>query len=244
MSAPPGLGPPGVWHWPDPERKYPARKTSETNASHRDEPDSREEENAISWPETFSNSTEVEFVGRVARYCFGDDFMRMTVSWTQPCVQGLSAIATANLDLHLRNAALANVVGPLVQLQAALARDQRMYECQIFRMERSKDNTSLHLTCARVSIDTCWDALKTGCCRPNCPWEHPAPTFLRVCCAGQRAACPTPLATLMPRLPVGEGTADKIQRKAHLTIPTPVDVTDHVSQQLNIGAYDDDYDDP
>merc|ERR1712232_557753 len=67
MTAPPGIGPPGVWVWPHPDGQ-PCH--SETPAVQAD----CEEEQEVSWPDDPVNSVEVEFIGKVAQLCFGSDF--------------------------------------------------------------------------------------------------------------------------------------------------------------------------
>lgn len=230
ISAPPGLGPPqkppGVWIWPDAETKDAPESPDATKTDTHD--------GTINWPETPVDCTEVEFIGKAAMLCFGPDFLKMTVSWVSPWAECKVAMSAADLRLHLGPTAKTNLLAPLARLQAVLGRDQKQYQCQIFRMERSKDDTLMHMTCARVSAGTCWDVLKSGSCpRPQCTWEHPTPTLLNVSCAGMLPTQRTSLATLMSR-PVFDGAADKIQIK-ELPMFTPSFGT----MQFNLGAFDD-----
>jgi len=206
MTAPPGLGPPGIWVWPH-ESDAPEGCTEAT------EPNPKEDDKPITWPETSVDSAEVEFLGRAAQCCFQADFLKMTVKWSEPFVKGDVSLATANVQLHLEPTAPVNFLAPLARLQAVLARDQEANQIQCFRMERSKDNSSMHITCAKVSASTCWDVLKKGFCpRPACTWEHPAPTLLNVTCAGVPAVHRTPLASLVSK-PVVDAASEKIQSK-------------------------------
>lgn len=241
ISAPPGIGPPGIWFWPadaDPPggKTAPDDRTPDGAGS-----DTPGEEHTFSWPESYSNSPAVEFVCHVAQYCFEASFMSMNVSFAQPDEEGQT---TANLELHLRQAAMVSSMPPMARLQAVLARDHRMHQFHIFSMDRSIDNSSLRLSCAQVSADTCWDALKpAGCWRgSSCPWEHPVPTVVHVQCAGDHAALPTPLATLMPKVPFDPTTSDVIMNKGRIPATTvEVNMVELNHQQLNIHAYDDDY---
>lgn len=225
MTAPPGIGPPGIWIWPhDDQQKGDAEAASEDAA-----------DRTVDWPESSVDSFEVEFVGRVAQGCFGPEFLKMSVSWADTFVEGKRALSVANLELHLEPTAPGNFLAPLVRLAAMLTRDQKFYQCQIFRMDRSKDNSSMHITCAKVSTATCWDVLKSGYCpRANCTWEHPAPSVISVSVAGGPPAQQTPLTTLMHKS-AAESGSDKVEAADFFMVAS--DTTQ--LNQLNFGAFDD-----
>merc|ERR1712216_382428 len=89
VTAPPGIGPPGVWVWPDDAKPCDVQDAD------------AEEQKLICWPCAPVNSVEVEFIGKVAQACFGADFKKMTVSWDEPMVQGDATMEKANVQLHL-----------------------------------------------------------------------------------------------------------------------------------------------
>lgn len=222
MTAPPGIGPPGIWIWPhDDEKKGDAEKTAASGDTTR----------TVTWPQSPVDSVEVEFVGKVARCCFGPEFMKMDVSWAETWVEGKLALSIANVQLHLEPTAPPNLLAPLVRLQSMLNSDQKFHHCQIFRMDRSSDDSSMHITCAQVSTGTCWDVLKSGYCpRTNCTWEHPAPSVMSVSVAGGPATKQTPLASLMPKLAADRAASDKA---ADFNMFPPSNVT-----QINIVNFD------
>jgi len=193
----------------------------------------------IEWPKSSIDSAEVEFVGKVAQACFGADFKKLAVSWSETWVEGKLALSIANVQLHLERAEAVNFLAPLARLQAMLARDQTLFQCQIFRLERSNDNASMHVTCARVSVNTCWDVLKSGFCpRTSCTWEHPAPTVMNVSLAGgPPMAMQTPLASLMPK-PVVESLSETIPSKEFHMVP-PSNAAMNEQMCFNFGAFDD-----
>lgn len=224
MTAPPGLGPPGIWLWDD----VNASKESDATKS-----DAKNGDIVVNWPETSSDSPEVEFVGKLAQVCFGSDFMKMTVSWSEPWVRGNLTLSTADLQLHLEPSALSNFLPPLARLQAVLSRDAGVHQCHIFRMDRSKDNCSLAINMAKVSTNTCWDVLKAGFCpREKCTWEHPAPTLLSVSCAGDNGQPDLP--TLMPEVRAA-ATSDQMSKDAEPFQPAGLS-----NVQLNFAAFMDD----
>merc|ERR1719352_333044 len=60
-----------------------------------------------------------------------------------------------------------------------------MHQCRIFNMTCSKDNANMDLSCAIVTVNTCWDVLNKGFCpRPSCTWPHPVPTLVTVSWTG------------------------------------------------------------
>jgi hypothetical protein len=256
ITAPPGLGPPGVWIWPSDT----AEVAEDTDAT---KPEADQDLNRMDWPMHPITSAEVEFVGKCAQHCFGADFIKMAITWITPHVYGKISMPAADLQLHLKPTANATFLAPLARLQVILARDQKVYQQHIFRMERSKDDTLMYMTCTKVSMATCWDVLKTGVCpRPHCTWEHPAPTLLNVSCAGQtlpKQHTPltlpkqhqhTPLATLISR-PKADPGSDKIESKdkaacqeqavSSRSLETPAETLGQLNQiQFNFGAYDTD----
>jgi len=214
--APPGLGPPGVWVWPHLPESKPI------------EPDFDKDEGAVSWPQESVNSVEVEFIGKVSQLCFGSDFIKMTVSWDDPWEpQGDQSLSKANVQLHLEQMAPVYVdfMVPLRRLEAYLARDQALHGCQIFRMSCSKDNTSMEINCAMVTVNTCWDVLKKGFCpRPGCTWPHPVPILVNVSWIGG------------PELHLDtKFSSGKMQTGVGPSISM---VSDSQQNDLNIGAYD------
>jgi len=206
----------------------------------------------------------VEFVGKAAQRCFGSDFIKMTVSWAEPWVQGESAQSIANVQLHVKPMVRINFLAPLASLQAVLARDQVVYKIQVFHMECANDNASIQITCTKVSPSTCWALLEKGSCQsPNCSWEHPVPTLLNVSLAGDHAVQQPTSATSDPVAntasdailskdapvftpPFGNFVPDSAKNTVSNTIfnkdaPvfTPsVGTTGQPNIQLNIGAYD------
>jgi len=43
----------------------------------------------------------------------------------------------------------------------------------------------MDLSCAMVTVNTCWDVLNKGFCpRPSCTWPHPVPTLVKVSWSG------------------------------------------------------------
>jgi hypothetical protein len=215
VTSPPGLGPPGTWIWPE------TKAASEDNES----------SNVIVWPDDSPiNCFEVEFLGLVAKNCFGDAFENMSVSFS-----GIED--KADVELHLKSARFGD---PLALLQLALERETsfRGCGCHIFHMERSEDNgPSMHVSCSQVSKDTCWDVLKTGRCpRPTtCPWEHPVPFNLNVSCEVE--APKAAMATLLQGSPVMANVKTPIQAKASFNFPNQtVDQT----IALNMSAYEED----
>merc|ERR1712023_314531 len=93
----------------------------------------------------------------------------------------------AIVQLHLEPMApvYLDFLAPLTRMQSVLVRDQAHHQCQIFHVNCSKDHVSMNISCARVSISTCWDVLKKGYCpRPGCTWEHPVPTVINVTWTG------------------------------------------------------------
>jgi hypothetical protein len=243
ISAPPGLGPPGIWIWPhSPKKESPPK--SEDDALEPNDDDS-----VVSWPRNYVDSPEVEFVGRVAQLCFGGEFIKLTVSWAEPWVTGDRSVSSAIMGLHLKPTATAKFTAPLALLQAMLARDQGIHRCQIFRMERSKDDVSLHISCSNISASTCWDVLKKGFCpRPNCTWEHPVPVLMNVTCVGLSAenekGPPTAMSKMTPDVASAQNRSED-EASSHPTLLTSSGTTAHMHVQLNMGAYDelDDSDD-
>jgi len=166
----------------------------------------------------------------------------MTVSWAESFVEGKLALSIANVQLHLEPKAPANLLAPLVRLAAMLTRDQKLHQCQMFRMDRSKDNSSMHITCAQVSTATCWDVLKSGYCpRANCTWEHPAPCVICVSVAGSPPTQQTPLTSQCSQLlqqtslmqqAVADSGSDKVKTEDFFMVPSN-------TTQLNFGAFDD-----
>jgi len=190
LTAPPGIGPPGIWLWPKSSSK-PRRTESDATAS---------DSNADTVSESHVDSPEVEFLRKIAVLVFGPDFIKMTVSWSGQSVQGEAALPSANVQLHLEPIAFTSFLTPLTRFQAVLARDQMLHQCHIFRIDRAIDGDSMAMMCAKVSVGTCWDVLKKGFCpRPSCLWEHPPPRRLNVCCVGGPAVPQPALATLMPK---------------------------------------------
>lgn len=213
VTSPPGLGPPGTWIWPE------TTTATEENES-----------NSILWPEDDPiDCLEVEFVGKVAQNCFGDAFKDMSVSFAENEDK-------ADVVLHLKSANFGNALSPLALLQLALGREQSFHRCHIFRMERSEDNTTMHLTCSQVSKDSCWDVFKSGSCpRPTCPWEHPMPILLNVSCEVETPKAA--MATLLQGLPAMANAKTSIQAKTSLFFP------DRIVDQtiaLNMSAYEED----
>jgi len=240
MTAPPGLGPPGTWVWPYECELSDDEADPDTKA--------KSEHNAISWPQNPVNNCEVEFVGKAAQLCFGPDFVKMEVTWATPWVEAQTALSIVNVELDLKPNALASSASPLAKLQAVLARDQKFHECHISRMECSKDGASMHLTCTKVGIATCWDVLKLGFCpRSGCTWEHRSPTMLNVSCIGvPTSTSDTPLPTLlMPKAGV-DVVPVKVQNKDN-TFAFPLSAGTMGQQmnnfQLNFGAFESDSDD-
>lgn len=245
MSAPPGIGPPGVWLWPDPQSKPHCGASDASEAA----------SNTVSWPETSGDSPAVDFVGNSARLCFGTEFKKVTVSWAEPRVQGEQTLPVANVELHLEPTASIKFGPPLARLHLMLARDQALHQMRILRAECREDAESMRITCIRVSTKTCWDVLKSGACpRPNCTWEHPVPTLVNVSCAGCLAAPQLASATVvksqtgaMKPEPVGDTISRTLLNKdAPVFAPsiesdmmTSKNVPAFTSSiQLNIGAYD------
>jgi len=181
-TAPPGIGPPGVWVWPHVE------KNAETDNAVKDAGEDREEDvNPCDWPEQTVNSVEMEFIGKVAQDCFGSDFIKMSVTWDEPWIQGQSIMRKASVQLHLEPMApvYLDFLAPLARLQSLLHRDQAHYQCHISRMSLTKDFATMDLSCATVTAATCWDVLKNGYCpRPACTWSHPVPTLVNVSWTG------------------------------------------------------------
>jgi hypothetical protein len=222
VQAPPGLGPPGMWVWPHSSLKERTEKTNPEDSASKDE--------NVSWPLSPVDCHEVEFVGKVAQVLFGSEFIKLTVSWTD---------SSAIVELHLKPTAAALFNAPLPLLQAMLARDQGFHQCQIFHMERVKDDTSLHITCVTVSANTCWDVLKKGFCpRPNCTWEHPVPVLMNVSCVGLLERCKASL----PAKQIVDVPTDKIQCKEEVngrpTLLTSNGTMAQMTVQLNFGAFD------
>jgi len=227
MTAPPGLGPPGIWVWPHDSKTGVAKSDAEAESS--------DDANAISWPGSSVDCEEVEFVCRVAQGCFGHDFEKMKVTRVETKVEGKVALSIVNLQLHLDKKMPAHFLPPLARLQAMLARDQALHQCQIFRMDRSKDNSTVHLTCAKVTAGTCWDVTKKGFCpRPNCTWEHPASVVMQVSEVG---GPPITSATTVKQNVAADSSSLKIPAKE---VP-PVNGTMNVNalNNLNFGAFDD-----
>jgi len=240
MTAPPGLGPPGIWVWDGVDKEADAATS-----------DTKKGDDSTNWPETPSDSEEVEFVGRLAQLCFGSDFVKMTVSCSEQC-EGNVTLSNGALQLHLEPNALSGYLPPLARLQAVLTRDAAVHRFQISRMERSKDNGSLFINIFKISASTCWDVLKAGCCpRAKCTWQHPAPVLLSVSCAGDDGH--TALPTLMPD-PLSIVPSDKItalrkdaepfQSKdgalASLFSIPPAGAMGQSNMQLNFAAFMDD----
>jgi len=181
-TAPPGIGPPGVWVWPHVD------KNAQTENAVKDSDEDHEEDmSSFDWPEHPLDSVEVLFIGKVAQSCFGSDFIKMTVTWDDPVVQGQLIMPKANVQLHLEPMApvYLDFLAPLTCLQSLLHRDQAYYQCQISCLSLAKDFTTMDLSCATVTSATCWDILKKGYCpRPACTWPHPVPTLVNVSWTG------------------------------------------------------------
>jgi len=211
MCAPPGIGPPGVWVWPEEADRVP----------------SDDEENTVVWPAYPVDSVEVEFIGKVAQHCFGSDFLKMIVSWDEPWVQGESTMPKASVQLHLGPMApvYLDFLAPLSRLQSLLARDQACHQCQIFCMGLSKDFATMDLSCAMVTSATCWDVLKKGYCpRPGCTWPHPAPTLVNVSWTGG------------PELYL-VSEDEKVQNRPRLPLSIQQFDENNATAQFNLGAY-------
>lgn len=177
----------------------------------------------------------------------------MTVTWITPFGQPMSA---AEVQLHLKPNPKVDFLAPLARLQNILARDAQSHECCLFRMERSKDDTLMHVTCARVSHNTCWDIVKNGYCPRlgRCTWEHPLPVFVNVSVAGQKSTQRTPLSTLLSKCKDqirDHGAADKtlLSKESPAFQPSgfpaespalqpSVPRTGQNQVVLNVGAYD------
>jgi len=232
VKAPPGLGPPGTWIWPAADDK----KTTS------DEPDKKSTaSDELCWPEMPIDCVEVEFVGRVALECFGLEFQKMVVNWKTASVQGKLILPHARVVLHLEGSAFANSLSPLQRLQPVLSDEQKLHGCHIVRMERAKDNATLHFTCIYKTDSMCWDMLKLGRCpRPACTWAHPVPILISVSCAdnpeGQQAK-----ASLMAKVPLMANAPDKIQSQEYVAAIPPSRNHAHDVNSVNINpAYDDD----
>lgn len=233
MTAPPGLGPPGIWVWPH-ESKTGLAESEESKE------ESKEDANTITWPGSSVDSEEVEFVGRVAQGCFGHDFEKMKVTRVETKVEGKVALSIVNMQLHLDAKMPAHFLPPLARLQAMLARDQTLHRCQIFRMDRSKDNSTVHLTCAKVSDKTCWDVTKKGFCpRPGCTWEHPASVVMQVSCVGGSPS--TAVASQKPNLDSDTSFSSPTIPAKDMKMVPPANGTMNVNalNSLNFGAFDD-----
>lgn len=237
LSAPPGIGPPGIWIWPKSSSK-PRRTESDATAS---------DSNADTVSETHNDSPELEFVRKIAQLVFGPDFIKMTVSWSAPIAQGETALPTASVQLHLEPIAFTSFLTPLTRFQAVLARDQLLHQCHIFRIDRTRDGDSMAMMCAKVSVGTCWDVLKKGFCpRPSCLWEHPPPRRLNVCCVGGPAVPLPALATLMPKPFDSNTVLDKTGKPFVADTVLNADAKPFVSDGrpndqlicMNLGAYD------
>lgn len=227
MTAPPGLGPPGIWVWPHESKTGLAESDAEA--------ESKEDADTIIWPGSSVDSEEVEFVGRVAQGCFGHDFEKMKVTRVETKVEGKVALSIVNMQLHLDPKMPAHFLPPLARLQAMLARDQTLHRCQIFRMDRSKDNSTVHLTCAKVTAGTCWDVTKKGFCpRPGCTWEHPASVVMQVSCVGGPPS--TFVASEQPNL-VANTWSSKIPAKE--VPPATGTMNINALNNMNFGAFDD-----
>merc|ERR1712232_872755 len=95
-----------------------------------------------------------------------------------------------------------------------------MHRCQIFRMERSKDDAMLHFTCIHTTDITCWDMLKFGRCpRPGCTWAHPVPILISVSCAGDPGEQQAARATMMAKVPTMANAPDDIKSNESVAIP-------------------------
>jgi hypothetical protein len=233
MTAPPGLGPPGIWVWP-----YES-KEGRAGSDASDADSKREEDDMINWPEESVDSAEVQFVGRVAQHCFGADFVKMAVSISETCVEGKLALLTANAQLHLEPTEPVHFLPPLARLQAVLARDQALHQCHIFRMDRAKDNASMHITCARVSTSTCWDILKNGHCpRPNCTWEHPAPAVMNITVVGGPCSFTMKSLADSAKDPLWTSMSENIQNKDCPPIESSFATMHQQSFGLNMDAFD------
>jgi len=189
MAAPPGLGPPGVWVW----SSTPKLGSDATELDSEQETRSEDGPGVITWPNSTTDSVEVEFVGMSAQLCFGTDFLKMTVSWADKWLEEKMSMPIANLQMHVSSGSTAT----LGKLQAVLGRDQKIHQCHIFRMAKADNDASMTVVCAAVSANSCWDVLRKGFCPrgDKCTWEHPAPILLNVCFAGTLPE--KPLATLL-----------------------------------------------
>jgi hypothetical protein len=232
VSAPPGLGPPGVWVWPDDNKS----KRTESDATAATEPENQQEASTISWPASSVDSVEVEFVGKSSQLCFGAEFIKMTVSWAEQWIREKMGMQIANLQLYLDADATSSPEASLSRLQAVLARDQIVHSCRVLNMQRSKENASMSITCSVVTVNTCWDVMKKGFCpRPGCTWQHPVPILLNVSIAGVSGAEP-PLATLLPKVAADAVNAEKL--KSEDDLPFAPNTASQQCVQLNMDAFD------
>jgi len=230
MTAPPGLGPPGIWVWPHESKTGLAESDAEAG--------SKEDADTVSWPGSSVDSEEVEFVGRVAQGCFGHDFEKMNVTRVETKVEGKVALSIVNMQLHLDPKMPAHFLPPLARLQAMLARDQTLHRCQIFRMDRSKDNSTVHLTCAKVTAGTCWDVTKKGFCpRPGCTWEHPASVVMQVSVVGGSPI--TSVVSEKPNLDADTSSDSSAKIPAKEVPPASGTMNGNALNNLNFGAFDD-----
>lgn len=226
-TAPPGIGPPGVWVWPHADTK------AQTENSKDSDEDQEEDMSTSEWPEHPLDSVEVEFIGKVAQSCFGSDFIKMTVTWDDPVVQGQLIMPKVNVQLHLEPMApvYLDFLAPLTRLQSLLHRDQAYHSCQISRLSIAKDSLTMDLSCAVVTSATCWDILKKGYCpRPACTWPHPVPTLVNVSWTGG------------PEMHMGADDGKIQHGPGFFSITNVIDKPqcDLCNAQFNIGAYSSD----
>lgn len=132
-------------------------------------------------------------VEEIARRAFCAEFRSSTLK-----VRSAPPEYTRNvcMELQLAEAAVKDLLAPLARLQGAVLQQMPSRGCQVYSVERARDNSLIKLCCAQVNDRSCWDAVKHGVCPRGggsstggcCRWDHPAPTMLHITVIGDGAA--------------------------------------------------------